>query len=140
MKLIEITLEDIKEYLNRISDYMFRTEWEYNDSAKVLKIYRFSGTYDDYIYICSICKTSDGDFEIETQCGDGYFNFGEGFFDYEEDEVTVPYITNLLLMEAKIQFGEELDFWKSQIKFINDFAKKAGQEPVKVYTCANNVY
>lgn len=140
MKLTDITLEDLKNYFDDYNCGEIETKLEYDEDVQILKINRFSGIYDGYIYVCSIYKASDDDFVIRTECGEGYFNFGEGYFDYEEDDVTIPYIANLLLVDAKSQFGEEVDFWKFQINFVNSFSKNTGQEIIKAHTCADNVY
>lgn len=140
MKLEDITLRSIKDYLNYCEDVYdgaIQIVLENKDGDEKLYITRFNGEWDDWDYIGSICKNRDNEFEIETASG-SVRCLQEGIDD--EDNTTLQEVVSVLLTRLKGSICEEADCYMSQISFLNDFGEKCKLDIRSVTTCDGNFY
>lgn len=134
MKLEEVTLENIKEYIN---DYKFKTngiEAILSDNGESLGIYRMFG--EDYIG--SIHRNKGGDFETSISENDWCTGICEGAID--EEETSIQEVTSELLESLKSGLCEDIDYIKEVVNDLNDFGEITGYKLPDTETSRGNRY
>ena len=134
MKLEEVTLENIKEYVN---DYKFKTngiEAIFSDNGESLGIYRMFG--EDYIG--SIYRNENWDFETSTSENDWCTGICEGAID--EEETSIQEVTSELLGSLKSGLCEDIDYFREIVDDLNEFGEKTGYKIPIIGTTRENEY
>ena len=130
MKFVDITLGDIKEYFdNNDYDYgLVHADYD-KERPEVLNIFRFDGEEDDEnTYVCGVYKDNRNDLIVETENVASPLNWGEGFIEYEDEDIPIETIIGIIMVHAKAGICDDIDFQKRQINFIDDFVKECGLE------------
>lgn len=135
MKLEDITLEEIKEFIDECK--IPKTITYIEDNELVLCREADYDCETEY-YICTIKRDSkDNDFVVETDRETDYFNFGYGRIDCEN--TNIKEVVTELLISAKSGMCELIDMYKGNYEFINNF-KQVGLNIMGVYTLEENKY
>lgn len=125
MKFKDVSLDDIESYFNTNNDDFALVHADYEeDNPSVLNIFRFDGEYDDCdTFICSVYKDDRNDIIVDTEAVAVALNFGDGYIDNENEDITIKKVIEMILVTAKMGICEYIDFQKRQIEFIDGFAK-----------------
>lgn len=142
MRYKDITLDHIKEYFdNNDYDYgLVHADYD-EENPEVLNIFRFDGEEDEEnTYVCGVHKDRYDDIIVETETTTSSLNWGEGYIEDEDDDVSIKTIISMIMLYAKSGIYENIDFQKRQIEFINDFGKQCGLEIDSITTTTGNKY
>ena len=142
MKYKDFTLEDIKGFINSEDSEYELVHADYKeDCPSVLEIFRFDGEYDDNdVYVCGIYKDERNDFVVQTETCTSPLNFGDGWLNDEDEDISIKALLEIILTYAKSNICHDIDFQKRQIDFINGFAKHLGFSISSVTTVTGNKY
>ena len=142
MKFKDVTLNNIKEYFDD-NDYdygLVHADYD-EENPEVLNIFRFDGEIDDNnTCVCGVYKNKYNDIIVETETVTSPLNYGIGYIEDENDEISIATIIGIIMSYAKSGICENIDFQKRQIEFINDFGKQCGLEISSVTTTTGNKY
>ena len=142
MRYKDFTLEDIKKLIDSDNFEYGLVHADYKeDCPSVLEIFRFDCEYDDDdVYVCGVYKDERNDFVVQTETCISPLNFGDGWLNDENDDLSIETLFEMILTYAKSNICYDIDFQKRQIDFINDFGKHLGFSISSVTTATGNKY